>query len=158
MQQGPTARQYLYSSLYLMALGWGGLILLIFVLQIPPIVWARWGFFVLLFAALTGSALPVAYFLNLRFPSDPPAESQSIVRQAIWAGVYGCVIAWLQLGHVMAFWIWIGLAAGLLGVEYLIRLRERAMWSPPQGFDDIDFAESPDHERVPAARDGDGQA
>ena len=132
MEPAPTARQYLSSALFLMAAGWGGLVLLIFVLQLPPLVWARWAFFGLLFTALTGTALPVVYFLNLRFPSDPPAESHSILRQALWVGSYGCVVAWLLLGRVMTFWVWIGLAAGLIAVEYLIRMRERALWRPPE--------------------------
>jgi len=131
MERDPGARQYLTSALFLMAVGWGGLALLILVYEVPPFVWARWGFFALWFTALTGTALPVMYFLNLRFPSDPPAEPRAIVRQAMWVGVYGAVLAWLQLGRVMAFWMWMGLAGGLIGVEYLIRLREQARWHPP---------------------------
>jgi hypothetical protein len=131
MQRDPSARQYIYSSFFLMVLGWGGLALMILVLDVPPFVWARWGFFALWFTALSGTALPAAYFLNLRFPSYPPAEPNSIVRQALWVGVYGCILAWLQLGHVMAFWMWMSLAGGLAGVEYLIRLRERSRWHPP---------------------------
>jgi len=131
MERPPSARQYLFPALFLMLVGWGGLILLIFVFQLPPFVWARWGFFALWFTALSGSALPVVYFLNRRFPTKPAVEPHSIVRQAMWVGVYGCVLAWLQLGQVMAFWVWIGLAAGLIVVEYLIRLRERARWQPP---------------------------
>lgn len=132
MEPAPTARQYLSSSLFLMAAGWGGLVLLIFILELPPLVWARWAFFALLFTALTGTALPVVYFLNLRFPSDPPAESHSIVRQALWVGSYGSILAWLSLGRVMTFWVWIGLAGALIAVEYLIRMRERAVWHPPE--------------------------
>ena len=131
MQRDPGARQYLTSALFLMAVGWGGLALLILVYAVPPFVWARWGFFALWFTALTGTALPITYFLNLRFPADPPAEPQAVVRQAMWFGVYGAILAWLQLGRVMAFWMWIGLAGGLIGVEYLIRLREQARWRPP---------------------------
>ena len=131
MQRSPGARQYLISASFLIVAGWGGLALMVYVFQLPPLVWARWGFFVLWFVALTGVALPAAYFLNLRFPSEPPAEPHTIVRQAMWAGVYGCLVAWLQLGRVMAFWIWIGLAGGFIAVEYLIRLRERARWRPP---------------------------
>lgn len=132
MEPAPTARQYMFSALFLMAAGWGGLVLLIFILQLPPLVWARWAFFALLFTALSGTALPVVYFLNLRFPSDPPAEAHSIVRQALWVGLYGCILAWLLLGRVMTFWVWTGLAAGLIAVEYLIRMRERALWRPPE--------------------------
>ncbi len=131
MQQPPNARQYVVSAILLMIAGWGGLALMLYVFQLPPLVWARWGFFVLWFVALTGTALPAAYFLNLRFPSEPSAEPHTIVRQAMWVGVYGCLVAWLQLGRVMAFWIWIGLAGGFMALEYVLRLRERARWKPP---------------------------
>ena len=124
-------REVMLSALSLMIIGWGGLGLMVFVAGLPPLVWARWGFFLLWFMALTGTALPIAYFLNLRFPSDPAPQPHTLVRQAMWVGVYGSLIAWLQLGRVMAFWIWMGLAGGLIAVEYLIRLRERARWMPP---------------------------
>ena len=124
-------RQYLLSSLFLMAVGWGGLAMLIFIFEVPPLVWARWGFFALWFTALTGTALPIVYFLNLRFPSHPPAESNAIVRQAMWVGFYGSTLAWFQLGHLMTLWVWMGLAGGLIAIESLIRWRERARWRPP---------------------------
>jgi hypothetical protein len=132
MERDPGVRQYLTSSLFLMAVGWGGLALLILVYNVPPLVWARWGFFALWFTALSGTALPIMYFLNLRFPSDPQVEPHAVVRQSMWVGVYGAMLAWLQLGRVMAFWMWMGLAGGLIGVEYLIRLREQARWQPPR--------------------------
>lgn len=114
-----------------MIVGWGGLALMIFVFNMPPLVWARWGFFALWIIALTGTALPVTYFLNVRFPSNPPAEPQAVVRQALWVGVYGATLAWLQLGHLVTLWVWMGLAGGLAAIEYLIRVRERARWHPP---------------------------
>lgn len=119
-----------------MLIGWGGLALMIFVFNMPPLVWARWGFFALWFIALAGTALPIAYFFNLRFPSEPPAESNAIVRQAMWVGVYGATLAWLQLGHLVTLWVWLGLAGGLIAIEYLIRLRERARWLPPETLDE----------------------
>ncbi len=114
-----------------MLLGWGGLALLLFYFDIPPLVWARWGFFALWFIALTGTSLPITYFLNLRFRSDPPAELNAIVRQAMWVGFYGATLAWLQLGHLITLWAWMGLAGGLIAIESLIRWRERARWQPP---------------------------
>src|SRR5512138_388075 len=93
MNRAPSARQYLLSGLFLMLVGWGGLALMIFVFGVPPLVWARWGFFALWFTALAGTALPIVYFLNLRFPTEPPVEPNAIVRQAMWAGVYGTTIA-----------------------------------------------------------------
>lgn len=109
--------------------GWGGLSWLIFFTV--PAVWQRWGFFVLLTLALTGSALPVTYYLNLRFPSRPRATESIILRQALWLGVYGCTLTWLQLGGIITMWTIIGLGFGLIALEYFIRLRERSRWQPP---------------------------
>lgn len=110
-------------------LGWGGLVLV--VTQTLPSVWPRWGFFILWTLALTGTALPITWFLNLRFPTRPPAGAAVVVRQALWVGVYGATLAWLQLGRVAFLWIILGLAAGLIAIEYLIRMRERSRWTPP---------------------------
>jgi hypothetical protein len=131
MDNAPSFRQYLFSALFLIVAGWGGLALILFVFDIPPLVWARWGFFALWFMALTGTALPIVYFLNLRFPTEPPAESNAILREAMWVGFYGATLAWFQLGHLMTLWVWMGLAGGLIAIEYLIRWRERARWRLP---------------------------
>jgi hypothetical protein len=114
--------------------GWGGLYLI--VTYTLPFVWLRWGFFLLCILALTGTALPFTYFINRRFPSDPPAEPNVIVRQALWVGVYGATLAWLQLGRLVSLYVWMGLAGGLIVVEYLIRLREKSRWKPPTTNDD----------------------
>jgi hypothetical protein len=98
------------------------------VTQTLPYVWPRWGFFALWLTALTGTALPIAYFLNLRFASDPPVEANVIVRQALWVGIFGATLAWLQLGRLVTLWVILGLGGGLIAVEYLLRLRERARW------------------------------
>ncbi len=132
VERNPSTGQYISSALFLVLAGLGGLALLIFVFELPPLVWARWAFFALWFIGLTGLALPIVLFLNLRFPSSPPAESPAVVRQAIWVGVYGSVLAWLQLGHLITLWVWMGLACGLVAIEYLIRLRERSRWRPPE--------------------------
>jgi hypothetical protein len=120
-----------------MFIGWGGLVMLLFVFQLPPVVWARWAFFALWFIALSGTALPISYFFNLRFSVIPPRESNAIVRPALWIGVYGATLAWLQLGHLVTLWVWMGLAGGLIAIEYLIQMRERAHWRPPL-LDDYD--------------------
>jgi hypothetical protein len=137
MDHTPSFRQYALSAMFLMIMGWGGLALMILVFNMPPLVWARWWFFALWLIALTGTALPVAYYLNIRFPSDPIAEPRSIVRQALWVGIYGATLAWLQLGHLVSMWVWMGLAGGLIGIEYLIRLRERSRWNPPVEDEDL---------------------
>ncbi|HXF83792.1 MAG TPA: hypothetical protein VNK49_00225 [Anaerolineales bacterium] len=117
------------SALILLAVGGGGLYLLI--TQTLPYVWSRWGFFALLLMALTGIALPVVYFFHQRFPSNPPAEANVIVRQALWFGVYGVTLAWLQLGRLVTVYLILGLAGGLIAIEFFIRLREKSRWKPP---------------------------
>ncbi len=44
---------------------------------------------------------PLAWFINLRFPSNPPAESIVIIRQAILGGIFVSLLAWLQMGRVL---------------------------------------------------------
>ena len=101
---------YLASAISLFVLGLGAAAIAIFALT--PTVWARWLLFFGGTLGLTGLALPVTWFLNLRFPSEPPAGSHVIVRQAIWVGVYGVVLAWLQQVRLVTIWTGLGLAVG----------------------------------------------
>jgi hypothetical protein len=129
-----TFRNYLPSTLTLIILGWGGLAALLYFSL--PFVWSRWGFFVFGIMALTGIALPIVYFLHRRFVNDPPVESNVIVRQAIWVGVYFATLAWLQLGRLVTLYMILGLAGGLIATEYFIRLREKANRKQPQNSND----------------------
>ena len=129
-----TLRNYLPSALTFMLLGWGGLAALFYFFR--PLVWARWGFFALGVMALTGTSMPIVFFFNQRFSSDPPAESNVIVRQSIWVGVFFATLAWLQLGRLVTLFVILGLAGGLVAVEYFIRLREKANWKKPTIPDD----------------------
>ena len=122
------------TSLGLMIVGWSGLYFL--VNQTLPYVWPRWGFFVLVFMALTGTALPIVYFLHRRFSGEKAAEANVIVRQALWFGVYGATLAWLQLGRLVTIYVILGLAGGLAAIEYFTRLREKSHWKPPITSDD----------------------
>ncbi len=121
-------RPYLPSTLTLLVIGWGTAAIAVF--AFPPTVWARWLLFFGGTLGLIGLALPAAWFLNLRFPSDPPVGAPVISRQAIWVGVYGALLTWLQQERLVSFWSAIGLAAGLIAIEYLIRMRENARWRP----------------------------
>lgn len=129
-----TFKPFGLSSLILILVGWGGLYLII--TQTLPGVWPRWGFFVLTLMALTGTVLPIIYFFHRRFPGEHSAESNVIVRQAMWFGVYGATLAWLQLGRLVTVYVILGLAAGLAAIEYFIRLREKSHWKPPVTTDD----------------------
>jgi hypothetical protein len=119
---------YLSSAISLFVLGWGAAAFAIFALT--PTVWARWLLFFGGTLGLSGLALPVTWFLNLRFPSEPPVGSTVIVRQAIWVGVYGVLLVWLQQARLVTLWISLGLALGLVAIEYLVRMREKARWQP----------------------------
>jgi hypothetical protein len=122
------------AALVLMIAGWSGLYFLLN--ETLPYVWPRWGFFVLVLLALTGTALPIVYFFHRRFPGEKPAEANVIVRQALWFGVYGATLAWLQLGRLVTIYVILGLAVGLAAIEYFTRLREKSHWKPPVAPDD----------------------
>lgn len=111
-----------------MLVGWGGLAALI--ITTLPTVGPRWLFFFLVVLALTGTALPVMAFFNRRFPSTPPPTPGIVVRQALWVGVYGATIAWLQVGQVLTVYLAVLLVAGLMLIEFLLRLSEKSQWKP----------------------------
>lgn len=124
----PPIRTFLPASIILMMLGWSGLIADI--LLTTPSGGTRWAFFFTSFMALTGTVLPVVAFLNRRFPSIPPPTTVVIVRQAMWVGVYFTTLAWLQIGRVVTPALALLLAVGLILIEWLLRMRERAQWKP----------------------------
>ena len=127
-QSSPPVRTFIPAAFILAILGWGGLYFLVN-LTIPT-VGPRWLFFFLSVLALTGTILPVVAFLNQRFPTNPPVNAGVIVREAIWVGIYFPTLAWLQLGQVLTPALSLLLAAGLLAIEVLLRLRERSQWKP----------------------------
>jgi len=115
-------------ALVLTVAGWGGLFII--VRSTVPNLMSRWSFFFLGVLALTGPALPVVYFLNQRFPSDPPIEGMVVLRQALWVGVFGSTVAWLQLGRVLTPGLALILAGVFILIEFLLRLFERSRWNP----------------------------
>jgi hypothetical protein len=143
-QKLPSFWSILFVSLVLCFLGWGGLALLLF-LTLPTIL-PRWAFFFLLTIALSGLALPVTYFINRRFPSVPPVETGVVLREAMWVGMYGSLLAWLQMGRVLTPALSITLMVGLVLVELLLRMSERSQYPavkresapPPAPYDEAD--------------------
>jgi len=126
--QPPPVKQFIPTILLLTVLGYGGLLILVF--YTVPTVGPRWMFFFLAFMALSGTALPFTAFLNRRFPSKPPATTGVVLRQAIWVGIYGTTLAWLQIGRVLTAALALLLFIGLGLVEFLLRLSERSQWKP----------------------------
>ena len=129
MDSHNTYRPFIFPTMLLILIGWGGSAALVYFTE--PLVGMRWALFALLFLALTGTALPIVYFFQLRFPSAPPASAPIIVRQAQWVGTYGLILLWLRWGDLLTLWLGFGMAGALLAIESLIRLRERARWKPP---------------------------
>ena len=123
-------RSYMPLALLLTIVGWVGL--LIIVRGTLPNLGPRWLFFFFGVLALTGPVIPITYYLNLRFPSNPPVEGMVIVRQALWVGVFGSTVAWLQLGRVLSPGLALILAGVFVLIEFLLRLFERSRWKPKQ--------------------------
>jgi sterol desaturase/sphingolipid hydroxylase (fatty acid hydroxylase superfamily) len=97
--------------------------------------------------ALTGTALPLAYLINRRAAGSPSPEPQLVVRQALWVGIFGATLAWLQLGRLASMWVILGLAGGLIAAEYFVRMRELARRRPR--FGDQAFASADRHDAAP---------
>jgi hypothetical protein len=117
--------------------GWGGLVWLV-TTPLPatgdiyhpvPGLGPRWLFFVCWVVALTGTALPFVRYLHRRF-ARAPTPSQVLVRQALWVGLFGATCAWLQISRILNLALVALVAAGLGGVEWFLRMRERARWNP----------------------------
>jgi hypothetical protein len=124
----PAFKPYLPVTIFLCLFGWGGLAFVI--LSTLPTLGPRWLFFFFGVLALTGTTIPVSYFINLRFPSNPPASSGVIIRQSCWVGIYGGILAWLQLGRVLTPVIAAVLAGALMVIEIILRMRERSRFVP----------------------------
>jgi hypothetical protein len=121
---------FLITGLFLALVGWGGLAVL--VLTTLPTLGPRWLFFFFLTLGVSGLALPVMHILHRRFPSEPPVDSGVMIREAIMLGIYGDLLAWLQLGKVLNPALTVFLAAGLCAIEFLLRLRERSRFKPTE--------------------------
>ncbi len=119
-------KEFLPSFLILTLFGWIGLILVIILLL--PTLGPRWLFYFFLILAISGSIMPVVYYLNKRFPSNPPAEKTVIIRQSIWFGAFAATITWLQMGRVLNTALGLILAGAFILIELLLRLWERSHW------------------------------
>jgi len=133
----PPVKFFLPSALILAILGWAGVILI--GQYMPADAGGRWAMFFALMVAVTGTCMPVAAFLNRRFPSKPPATAGVVLRESIWVGVYVTTVAWLQYIYINFFEeavplaMAVMLAVALVIIEYLLRLREKSQWKPEHG-------------------------
>jgi len=121
---------YLPAILILLALGGGGLYYTVNYLL--PTVGPRWLLYFCLLLLGAGLFMPLTWFINRRFPSNPPAGPNVVIRQALWFGVFAALLAWLQIGRVLTLPLGTILGAALVLIEFLIRMWERSRWSPDQ--------------------------
>ena len=121
-------------SIILNLIGWVGLILLLN-LSLPTLG-PRWVFFLLLTIAVSGLALPVLFFLHLRFPTDPPAEMNAYIREALFVSIFVDMLAWLQLGRMLSPLRAFLVAIGMVAIEFFLRLRERSKFKPKELVDE----------------------
>ena len=117
------------TSLILILLGVFGLGAL-FIFTVPTLG-PRWLLFFLVTLLFSGLALPVVYYLHKRFPSNPLVTPVVMVREALWFGLFVDIILWLQFGKVLNFALAVLLAAGLIAIEFFLRMREKNRWAPP---------------------------
>ncbi len=126
----PPFGRILILALIIAGVGLMGLILVITLTL--PYLGPRWLFFFFLTLLVTGLFLPVAAFLNRRFPSTPPAGGGVLIRQALWFGIYADLLAWLQMGRVLTIMVALYIGLGLALIEVFLRMYERSRWKPPE--------------------------
>jgi hypothetical protein len=122
----PDHRGVFLTSVLMIVVGWGGLYQL--VTTTLPLAFPRWLFFILLFMAVTGTALPFVRYLNMRFTPEPiPLPSGGVIlRQSIWVGLFAVTCAWLQIPRVLNLPVAFFLGLSFVVIEVYLRLRERA--------------------------------
>lgn len=109
--------------------GWAGLLLLFNVAL--PTLGPRWLFFVFWVMALTGTAVPFVRYLNRRF-ARAQAPPGVILREALFVGMFGASLAWLQISRVLTASLALLIAAGLGALDALLRVRDRSRWVPEE--------------------------
>ena len=102
----------------------------------------RWLFFVVGVVAITGTAAPFVWYLNRRFARGP-VPAGVLMRQAVWVAFFVATCAWLQMARTLNWATALLLAAGLAGIEWFLRMRERSRWEPGWETDDEAGAEAP---------------
>lgn len=112
------------SAVVMAVAGWVGLWAL--VTTSLPTAFPRWLFFVFLYLAVTGTALPFVRFLNIRFARAAyPPSAGVILRQSIWVGLFVVACAWLQIPRVLNPVIAFFLALSLVAIEVFLHVREQ---------------------------------
>lgn len=76
--------------------------------------------------AVTGLALPLAYFLNKRFGRSGSQKFLVVLRQATWVGIWVAFCVWLQMNRSLSIGVALLVAGVLVTVEVLLQIRTKA--------------------------------
>ncbi len=90
----------------------------------PPLALQRWLFLILLYTAVTGTALPFIWYLNQRFSSG--VRGSTLLRQGMWCGLFAVTAAWLQMTRALNGATAFFLASSMIVIEVFLRFRERS--------------------------------
>ncbi len=126
--QSPSVREVAPAALVLALIGWVGLVWLLD--STRPTIGPRWLFFFLCVLAVSGTSLPFVAYIHRRFPSQPPVQMKTIVREALWISVYFTALLWLQIAHLLSPTVAVLLGIGIFAIEWLLRVRESSRWNP----------------------------
>jgi hypothetical protein len=122
------------TALFLTITGWGGLAVII--ITTVPTLGPRWLFYFFLFLGLTGLIMPLVDFFNRRFPGKLRAGANIVIRQSVWFGLYGSVLAWLQFGQILNSGLVLFLAIGIVAIELFLRMNEQSRFEATSQSDD----------------------
>ncbi len=119
------------------AMGLGGLVLganLLLAWPVSPEHDYRLLFFVAIWLAGSGIALPLVWLLHRRFGRPDAGENWrsflTLFRQAAWIGIWGTVCAWLQTNRTLNWAMALLLLIVLVLIEALVLTRLEAQSEP----------------------------
>lgn len=124
----PSFRKILLTGLILGLVGIGGVVLLFYFTK--PTIQFRWLFFFLSLIGVSGFSLPVLSLTHERFSVPGTVNESVLLRESIMIGAFVNLIAWLQIGDMLTFALFLLIIAGGVTIEYLIRLTERTQFRP----------------------------
>jgi len=114
------------TGVVLFAVGGASLGYLVFYME--PHLGPRWLLYFFLTIAASGFALPITYFLQRR-TAKSPVPANVLVREAIFFAVFLDLVLWMQIGRIASNLIIFLLAVGLILLEFLLRLAEKATFN-----------------------------
>jgi drug/metabolite transporter (DMT)-like permease len=117
----PPALNSMFLAIALALIGWAGVVYL--VNNVHPTRPGQAAFLALWAIALAGTAWPVMLALRRRFLGEPPVWT--VWRQSAWVGIFGGLVAWMQMNRVLNFATAAILASMFIVLEVILSWRAR---------------------------------